>query len=160
MRGRFFFAVTAMAGLVACPGGDGTAKGSAHLVVERSAPHAARLVDAVARARYCPRDSTLTIIAVGSAWNAVVGMRTAWPPSGTLTVDSALRGIGTAAVAVRSATDSVIPALISRSGKVEIDRGTNIEGHFTVVAGTDSIPATLTGHFAITKRDRAGCPGP
>ncbi len=160
MRGRFFFLVISISGIVACPSGRDGASDSAHLVIERASPHPAHLLNAAAHARYCSRDSSLTIVAVGTDWSAVVGMRSAWPPTGAFTADSALAGIGTAAVALRSGADSVAPALVSRSGKVEIDSGAALKGRFTVQTGPDSISVILTGHFEATRRDSAGCPAP
>ena len=158
MRGRFLFLVISISGIVACPSGRDGASDSAHLVIERASPHPAHLLNATAHARYCSRDSSLTIVAVGTDWSAVVGLRTMWPPSGVFTVDTAPAGIGTAAVALRSGSDSVTPALVSRSGKVKVDSGAALKGRFTVQTGHDSIPVILTGRFEATRRDSAGCP--
>ena len=134
----------------------------AKLVVARDgalvAGGAFSIVDGAASARYCDRDSTLTIISIGSRWSAVIGMRTTWPPVRRFTVDTAIGLIGTAAVAARAVNDSAPPALISRSGTLELDTTEVLSGRFTVETGRESTLVGLSGRFLGLRRDSIGCP--
>jgi hypothetical protein len=159
MRGRFLFLLVCSAGAPGCARHDARAA-SGHLHVERTAPGARTLVDGDAAARFCDRDGTLTITAIGGAWSAALALRTAWPPRGRFAFDSALGGIGSAALAARAIGDSLTPPLIARSGSVDIDSGGAIAGHFSAQTGADSNAVHLAGRFEMPRRDSTGCAGP
>lgn len=160
MSGRFVFLVFVSVALTACPGGRDGEFGGGRLIIERTSPDPASLVDADATARYCERDSVLTIISIGSRWSAVIGMRTTWPPIRQFTADTAVGGIGTAAVAARIVNDSASPAFISRSGTLELDSADVLSGRFTVETGRDSGVVSLSGRFQGLRRDSTGCAAP
>jgi hypothetical protein len=156
MRGRFLFP-SLIAAAAACSGAPADDPGAGHLVLERTAPTSEVLLDAVASARYCERDSVLTILGIGDRWSAVIGMRTAWPPAREYRADTIVGELGTAAFAARMVGDSADPALRSSSGRVELDSGEVLSGRFTVEWGSDSSAMTLAGRFQGLRRDSIGC---
>jgi hypothetical protein len=160
MNGRFFcvFTIAILAGAATgCRREQAAADGWGRLVLERTAPHPASLGELHAHARYCSRDSLLSIVGTADAWSAALALRTVWPGERHFTLDSLPGGIGTAMVAARPIHDSVGSALLSRSGSVELDAGTLLAGHFIAEAGHDSTRVTLSGRFEGMKPDTNGC---
>jgi len=135
-------------------------RGSGRFILTRSAPAPRTLVDGPAVARFCARDSILSVVVLGDRWNAALALRTAWPLTRHFSLDTLPDGIGTAAVGARSVKDSVGVALVSRSGSVELDAGALLAGHFTAEAGLDSTRVTLTGRFEGVKPDTTSCANP
>lgn len=156
MRGRVFFLPIAAAAVVACPG-EPAAPGTGRLVLERTEPDPRTLLDAPARARYCARDSLVTIVAVDRSWSAAIALRTPWPEVTLFSVDTTASILGTAALAARRIGDSIGLGLVSRSGRVELDTGALLAGTFTIEVGPDSSRASLSGRFEGMQPDTSGC---
>jgi hypothetical protein len=160
MNGRFFcvLASAILAGAATgCRREQAAADGWGRLVLERTAPHPASLGELRVHARYCSRDSLLSIVGADDAWSAALALRTVWPSERHFTLDTLSGGIGTAVVAARPILDSVGIALRSRSGIIDLDRGALLAGHFTAEAGHDSTRVTLSGRFEGMKPDTNGC---
>lgn len=159
MHGRFFCVfIVLLAGAAACRRHVPVPDGAGTLVLERTAPDSARLGELPVRARYCGRDSLLSIVGFDASWSAALALRTTWP-SGSLhfTLDTLPAGIGTAAFAARQLRDSIGAALVSSGGRVDLDSGGVLAGHFTADTGHDSTRVSLSGRFEGMRPDTNGC---
>lgn len=88
------------------------------------------LLDVVATATYCERDSTVAVAAAGGGWVGAVGLRTPWPLSDSawFAVHASIGSAGTASLAVRPVDDSVGRALVAGGGRVALAPGTVLSG--------------------------------
>ncbi len=128
--------------------GDATRPG--RLVMQREGAHAARLVDAPARASWCAADSTLVIVAVDREWAGGLALRVGWPPGAAkvLLVRPGLESERSATAALRSMGDSAGPALIGASGKLWLEADAAPTGRFDlIVAAASGGPVRVTGGF-------------
>ena len=127
---RRVFLLAAMLGAGCGSGDPHLPAGSGRLVLTRTAPSRKTLLDLPALARYCERDSTLSIVAIGGDWTGALAVRTAWPISRQtrFPVDSALGGAGSGAVAARPVGDSIQVAWVGRSGAIVVEPGPRLAG--------------------------------
>jgi hypothetical protein len=149
--------------VTACASGDaGAGDRSGRLVLTRETPRRETLLDTPATARYCDRDSTLSIVAVSDEWSAAVAMRSVWPfnaAESSFVVASTLGAGGSGAVAARPLADTTQSAMIGGGGTITVTPGPSLSGHFSVEAPRDSGAAIpLAGRFEnlIVRTD--GCP--
>lgn len=140
--------------VVACSRSDHR---GARLSLERVAPKPAHLGDMPARAIYCARDSTLTIVTEGGPWSAAIAMRTVLPPQTHFPVTSPPAMYGNAVVAARSVADSIRPALISGAGSVSLVPGATFSGSFEMQTSADTAATRLKGTFQGLTPDSSGC---
>ena len=108
---------------------------------------------APARGSYCPDDTTLALVAVGSEWAAALSLRTPWPAAQpeTLVVGTAENGPPRARAAVRAVSRDVGMALVGARGFVRTAPGAAAAGTFDFTAATapssrDSV--RITGRFS------------
>ena len=135
------------------PGVDG----SGLLVLERTEPSSEQLLRVPAVARYCERDSVLSIVGMSSTWSAALALRTGWAPDTgrDFTVGPALDSVGTAAAAARALNVDSQQSIQSRSGTLSISSVDPLAGSFTLEAGQDSTTTRLTGRFERLSLTRA-----
>lgn len=160
MHGRSF--VLSLMLCSGCGAGDAAsaAEHSGRLVLERAGERRLTLLDEPAIARYCERDSLLSIVAVSRRWSVAIALRTAWPADTTTpyTVELLPGAPGTAALAARALADSVRPALQSSAGTVTALTSAPLAGRFDVRAGSDTARMRLVGHFDALRVMRTACP--
>lgn len=132
----------ALIALLAACGSDGAPAAPGTMVLEQ----ARRPLPAVAR--YCARDTMLSVVALDRDWSAAVALRASWPPDSTrrFTIDSALGVTGSASIAARNMRDSSGEALVARSGTVTLDAGSVLAGRFDATTGDSTVPR-LSGRF-------------
>jgi len=118
----------------------------------RAAKAGHEVLVAAARGSYCPDDSTLALLAVGSEWVAALSLRTPWPAGGgdTLTVGTTGAGLGSARAALRPVSPEVGMALVGARGFVRLEPSATATGTFEFTAATapsspDSV--RVTGRF-------------
>ena len=115
------------------------------MLVERVTSPRARLLDEPARARYCPQDSLLTVIAIGRAWTAGLAVRVAppLPGTGSVPIGRSLGGVGTATAALRAVGGA---AHLAIAGGLAFRATGRLDGTFDVtVTDTAGPPASIQG---------------
>ena len=129
------------------------------MLVERVTRPAARLLDEPARARWCPQDSLLTLIAIGRRWTAGLAVRVAppLPRSDSLPISRFLGGAGTATVALRAIGGA---ARLAITGSLSFRAAGRLDGGFDVTVTDTAGPptrvrGTLTGIPIIVPADGA-----
>jgi len=159
---RRVFCCLVLAGLAyACDAaGDGGAAAAGRLRLSRTDHHRATLVDQAALARYCERDSTLSVAAVGERWSSAVAVRTAWPlaAAARLEVAPLLAAGPSAALAVRPLGDSIQYALIAVSGSLSLEPGAFLNGRLEARLTGASDTAIVTGRFVNLPVRTGVCP--
>ena len=161
MTGRFFLPLLAVACLAGCPRWDSRRTDtSGTMTIARTAPRPAQLGKLDARARYCARDSVLSIVATSSSWSAAVAMHTGRPFMRRFTVATQASSPGVAALALRPLRDSIGLALVAVGGSIDLDAGTIIGGKFTAQLGSDTGQVKLNGTFTGIRADTTGCAAP
>jgi hypothetical protein len=157
MRGIFYCLLAALLLPAAACGGSPAAQGDVggNLTLRRDAPHAAGLLDAPVRARYCARDSILWLVAVDRHWSAAIALRTAHPYATHYEVTSRLGGAASATIGARDIGDSIRPAVTSLHGTVELERSP-LAGRFSFETG-DSAKQRFSGSFKAERADTNGC---
>lgn len=135
----------------ACGSGDvEPADQSGRLVLRRGSPADPAMLDMPAIARYCERDSTLSIVAVGDAWSGALAMRSAWPilHETRFAVAAPLGEVGSGAAAARPLADSAQVAFIGTSGAITVTPGSLLAGTVDAGMASDSaVTARLIGRF-------------
>src|SRR5438874_11072066 len=101
MRGarNILFVILFSSALPGCGSDASTEPG--RLMLERTSPRPHHLATLPAHARYCARDTTLTIVSLAESWSAAVALKTRWPAGRRFSVDSVLAAEGSAAGALR-----------------------------------------------------------
>ncbi len=133
---RGHFAALSLVALVAA--GCSAGSGAGRLVVDRRTRGSGRVLDDSARATYCPRESLVTVVAVGRVWSGGLALRVVLPVRTpvTLRVQRSLGGPGTAVAAFRPLAGV---ARFGDSGTVTLAPSSAIDGSFELSV-TDSTP--------------------
>lgn len=146
----------------ACSSGDAPAgERSGRLVLTRTAPARLTLLDMPALARYCERDSSLSVVAVGASWAGALAMRTVWPlnEETQFAVAATLGGAGSAAVAARPTGDSVQAALTGQTGTITVRPGAALGGRIEAgIPGDSGVATRLIGRFDDLTVRSGACP--
>ena len=160
MRGMFcFLGAGLLASAAACRGRPAQEDVGGNLTLRRISPNATTLVDAPVRARYCPRDSVLWLVAVGDRWTAALSMRTGRPWSAHFTVAGRLGGLDSAAIGARPIADSIGTAIIAQRGTIDLE-GDSVRGRFRFDTKVDSAMQRYSGTFRAMRTDTTGCGQP
>ena len=160
MRGIFcFVGAVVLASVAACGGRPAQEDVGGNLTLRRDAPNPTTLVDAPVRARYCPRDSVLWLVAVGNRRTAAVSMRAGKPWPKHFTVTERLGGPDSAAIGARPIADSIGTAIIAQGGTIDLD-GDSLQGRFALVTTADSTTQRYSGTFRAMRADTTGCGQP
>lgn len=144
------------------PADNTEASGNFALTV--TAPARATLIDAPVVARYCERDTVLSLWARQGSWIAAMALRTRWPfdSARVLPVSAVTEQRGTAMLALRPLADSVGSASVAQAGTVKLEPGQTLGLQFDVTV-PPTAPATDTaqwsGHVSGVTVDLHGCPG-
>jgi hypothetical protein len=127
--------VLAGAACDAGPGaGAGSSPGGGRLVAERVAKRTTTLWNGPAQASYCPSDSLMLIMAIGSDWTSGFAVRVVLPliQERTFQVQRVLGGVGTATAAFRPLGTG--PAQLGVGGSLRLEPSRTINGRFDVAA--------------------------
>jgi hypothetical protein len=145
----------------ACTMVDRFVHGSARLRIDRAGPSSRHLLDVPVEAAYCAADTTLTIIGADRSWSVALALRTAWPArSLEFTLDSAVGGPGTAALAIRPLGDSIGVAMSALHGTLKLDAGPKIKGTMSFSAARAHDTLRLLGTLTASSVTPGGCPTP
>jgi hypothetical protein len=145
----------------ACPAIDSIVNGQAHLRVDRAGPSSRTLLDVPIEASWCASDTTLTIVGADRSWSVAIAVRTPWPPrSLEFTLDSAVSGAGSAAIAIRPLKDSIGVAMTAVRGTLKLSTGDRAAGTLDIVAAGEHDTVRLAGTLTAARVTPGGCPAP
>lgn len=132
--------------------------------LNETAPRHAALIDAGAVARYCARDTVLSVWARQGEVIAAMALRVPWPfdSAKALSLTPLTEQRGTAMLALRPLRDSIRIASIAMSGTARLEPGQTLALSFDATVAPVP-PATDTvqwsGRVADVKVDVNGCSG-
>ena len=132
--------------------------------LDETTPRQAALIDAGAIARYCARDTVLSVWARQGDLIAAMAVRVPWPfdSARTISYTSLTEQRGTAMLALRPLRDSIRIASIAMSGTARLEPGPTLRLSFDATV-PPTPPATDTAHWsgrvADVKVDADGCAG-
>lgn len=162
---RMLLATGLLAGLSCVSRTNGPEESSGRFELTTTVPSAGQLISAPAQARYCARDTVLSVWSREGEWIAALALRIPWPADSarTLEVTDSTEQPGTAMLAVRPLRDSIGVARVGQAGSVTIEAGPVVNARFAITApppndSGDSVK--WTGRIAGVRVDTGGCPGP
>ncbi|MFI5279044.1 MAG: hypothetical protein ACHQU1_01005 [Gemmatimonadales bacterium] len=145
----------------ACGAADRLVHGSAHLRLDRAGPSSRPLLDLPVEVAYCALDTTLTIVGADRSWSVALALHTPWPArSLAFTIDSAVDGSGTAAIAIRPLRDSIGIAMTAVRGSLTLRDGRRVSGTMDFVAAGARDTLHLVGSLTAASVTPGGCPTP
>ena len=163
MSWRVFLCCGAGAALIGCGVVDRATERPGRFRLDRAAPSRGRLLEVSVQALFCAADTTLSIVGADRSWSAAIALRTTWPSSDReFTIDSMVRGLGSAAVGARPLDDSVGAALTSLHGTVLlVSDADRVAGTLDLVArDAKGDTVRLAGRFDAPAATPGGCPAP
>ena len=140
----------------------GAAERSGRLVLTRESPRQRTLLDMPATARYCERDSSLSIVAVSDDFSGALSMRSTWPVAATtrFIIASPLGDAGSGAAAARPLVDTSETDFLGKAGTITVEPGAFLAGTVEAEMSDSTGLTRLSGRFeGLVVRTGAGaCP--